>query len=198
MPRPRQSNGSPKRRRCKADTASPAYDGSVPYLTDPDDLASLLTDEPRFRSDQLRRWLYETPVLDASEMTNLPGQVWERLGATLWPFAVEIEQSADGGTTRKWLFRTPEGNSIEAVLMGYPKRTTLCISSQAGCAMACTFCATGQFGFERHLEAGEIFAQVAYAAASLRQRPMPNAPQRVTNVVFMGMGEPLANYARVR
>jgi len=170
----------------------------VPYLTDPDDLASLLTDEPRFRADQLRRWLYETPVIDTSEMTNLPGELRERLGPVLWPFTVEIEQSADGGTTRKWLFRTPQGNSIEAVLMGYPKRTTLCISSQAGCAMACTFCATGQFGFERHLEAGEIFAQVAYATASLRQRPMPNSPQRVTNVVFMGMGEPLANYPRVR
>ena len=110
-------------------------------------------------------------------MTNLPGEVRERLGPVLWPFTVEIEQSADGGTTRKWLFRTPQGNSIEAVLMGYPKRTTLCISSQAGCAMACTFCATGQFGFERHLEAGEIFAQVAYATASLRQRPMPNSPR---------------------
>ena len=170
----------------------------MPYLTDPDDLASLLVDEPRFRADQLRRWLYETPVLDTSEMTNLPSEVRERLGPALWPFTVEIEQSADGGTTRKWLFRTPHGNSIEAVLMGYPKRTTLCISSQAGCAMACTFCATGQFGFERHLEAGEIFAQVAYATASLRQRPMPNSPGRITNVVFMGMGEPLANYPRVR
>ena len=170
----------------------------MPYLTDPDDLASLLVDEPRFRADQLRRWLYETPVLDASEMTNLPSEVRERLGPHLWPFSVEIEQSADAGMTRKWLFRTPQGNSIEAVLMGYPKRTTLCISSQAGCAMACTFCATGQFGFERHLEAGEIFAQVAYAAASLRHHPMPSAPGRVTNVVFMGMGEPLANYSRVR
>jgi len=82
--------------------------------------------------------------------------------------------------------------------MGYDRRTTLCISSQAGCAMGCTFCATGQFGFERHLEAGEIVAQVAYATASLRADPMEGSPQRVTNVVFMGMGEPLSNYRRVR
>jgi len=82
--------------------------------------------------------------------------------------------------------------------MGYPKRATLCISSQAGCALACTFCATGQFGFERHLDAGEIVAQVAYAQAFLRQIGMPGVPRRLTNIVFMGMGEPLANYDRVR
>jgi 23S rRNA (adenine2503-C2)-methyltransferase len=82
--------------------------------------------------------------------------------------------------------------------MGYPTRATLCISSQAGCALACTFCATGQFGFERHLDAGEIVAQVAYARAFLRQIGMPGVPDRVTNVVFMGMGEPLANFDRVR
>jgi 23S rRNA (adenine2503-C2)-methyltransferase len=82
--------------------------------------------------------------------------------------------------------------------MGYPKRATLCISSQAGCALACTFCATGQFGFERHLEPGEIVAQVAYAQAFLRQVGMPGVPDHLTNIVFMGMGEPLANYNRVR
>jgi 23S rRNA (adenine2503-C2)-methyltransferase len=131
-------------------------------------------------------------------MVNLPLEVRKRLDADLWPFSVEVEQRADGGRTRKWLFRTPDGNSVEAVLMGYPRRTTVCISSQAGCAMACTFCATGQFGFERHLEAGEIVAQVAYAAAALRAEPMPGCPNRVTNVVFMGMGEPLANFERVQ
>jgi 23S rRNA (adenine2503-C2)-methyltransferase len=82
--------------------------------------------------------------------------------------------------------------------MGYPRRATLCISSQAGCALGCTFCATGQFGFERHLDAGEIVAQVAYAQAFLRQIGMPASPDHLTNVVFMGMGEPLANYDRVR
>jgi 23S rRNA (adenine2503-C2)-methyltransferase len=82
--------------------------------------------------------------------------------------------------------------------MGYPRRATLCISSQAGCALGCTFCATGQFGFERNLEAGEIVAQVAFAQAFLRQIGMPGVPDHLTNIVFMGMGEPLANYPRVR
>jgi 23S rRNA (adenine2503-C2)-methyltransferase len=131
-------------------------------------------------------------------MTNLPAALRESIAATLWPFEVEIEQSADAGTTRKWLFRADDGAAIEAVLMGYPKRATLCISSQAGCALACTFCATGQFGFERHLEPGEIVAQVAFAQAFLRQVGMPGVPDHLTNIVFMGMGEPLANYDRVR
>ena len=167
------------------------------YLTDPDALGELIPDQPGYRAGQLRRWLYRTPVLETAAMTNLPEPLRERFADGLYPFTVEITQSADRGTTRKWLFRAPDGASIEAVLMGYPRRTTLCISSQAGCAMGCTFCATGQFGFERHLEAGEIVAQIAYAAAFLRTRGMPGVPRRVTNVVFMGMGEPLANFARV-
>ncbi len=168
------------------------------YLTAPEALGDLLAGEPRYRADQLREWLYRRPVLATADMTNLPGRLRDVLAPALWPFGVEVEQSADRGSTRKWLFRAPDGASIEAVLMGYRGRTTLCISSQAGCAMACTFCATGQFGFERHLEAGEIFAQVAYANASLRDSPMAGSPERVTNIVFMGMGEPLANYRRVR
>ncbi len=169
-----------------------------PYLPSPEDLGTLLTDEPAYRSDQLREWLYEHPVLHAADMTNLPTTLRESLSGSLWPFDAEAEQSSDRGTTRKWLFRAPDGAAIEAVLMGYPRRATLCISSQAGCALACTFCATGQFGFERHLEAGEIVAQVAYAKAFLHQIGMPGVPDRLTNVVFMGMGEPLANYSRVR
>jgi 23S rRNA (adenine2503-C2)-methyltransferase len=169
----------------------------VPYLHQPEDLGDLLEDEPSYRVDQLRDWLYKTPVLSSQDMTNLPAGVRSRV-ERLWPFDVETEQAADGGTTRKWLFRAPDGAAIEAVLMGYPRRTTLCISSQAGCALGCTFCATGQFGFERHLDAGEIVAQVAYAQAFLRQIGMPGTPDHLTNVVFMGMGEPLANYDRVR
>lgn len=168
----------------------------MPYLTAPEDLGDLLAGQPAYRADQLLEWLYKTPVLDPQDMTNLPKELRENLD--LWPFEVEIEQSADGGTTRKWLFRAPDGAAIEAVLMGYPTRATLCISSQAGCALACTFCATGQFGFERHLEPGEIVAQVAYAQAFLRQIGMPGVPDHLTNIVFMGMGEPLANYERVR
>ena len=171
---------------------------SSPYLTAPENLASLLPGEPSFRADQLREWLYRSPVLTAAEMTNLPASTREGIGDDLWPFKVEVAQSADDGRTRKWLFRTPDGAAIEAVLMGYRRRTTICISSQVGCAMGCTFCATGQFGFERHLEAGEIVAQVAYANAFLRRFPLPGSPDHVTNVVYMGMGEPLANYERVR
>ncbi len=169
---------------------------AVLYLTDPEDLASVWPDEPTYRADQLRSWLYETPVLTADEMTNIPGELRE--GLELWPFEIETEQVADSGRTVKWLMRAPDGASIEAVLMGYARRTTLCISSQAGCAMACTFCATGQFGFERHLVAGEIVAQVAYASAYLRSHGLGTSPPRVTNLVFMGMGEPLANYSHVR
>jgi len=170
----------------------------VPYLTHPDDLAALLPGEPAFRARQLRDWIYRKPVLDADQMTNLPLATRKRLALSLWPFSVETEQVADGGRTVKWLFRAPDGASIETVLMGYPRRTTLCISSQAGCAMGCTFCATGQFGFERHLDAGEIVAQVAYAGAVLRADPIAGIPDHLTNVVFMGMGEPLANYANLR
>lgn len=171
----------------------------VPYLTDPDRLAEVLPDDaPAYRASQLRAWLYEHPVLTAAAMTNLPLEVREELEGRLWPFEVEAELTADRGTTKKWLFRTPDGVAIESVLMGYPRRATLCISSQAGCALGCTFCATGQFGFERHLEPGEIYAQIAYASAFIGQYGLPGSPKRLTNVVFMGMGEPLANYRRVR
>jgi 23S rRNA (adenine2503-C2)-methyltransferase len=146
---------------------------------------------------QLRDWLYRTPVLEPSAMTNLPGPLRSRL-APLWPFSVEEEQPGDGGRTVKWLMRARDGASYESVLMAYPDRTTLCLSSQAGCALGCTFCATGQFGFERHLAAGEMVAQAAYASARLRHTPIEGSPERLGNVVFMGMGEPLANYDNTR
>ena len=168
------------------------------YLTEPEALGALLPDQPEYRARQLREWLYQSPVLDTEAMTNLPKSLRNSMANQLWPFTVTLEQTADAGTTRKWLFKGEGGASIESVLMGYPRRNTLCISSQAGCAMGCTFCATGQFGFERHLEAGEIVAQIAFARASLRANPMPGCPDRLSNVVFMGMGEPLANYRRVR
>jgi 23S rRNA (adenine2503-C2)-methyltransferase len=168
------------------------------YQLDPDSLDEIVPGQPAYRSAQLLEWLYRHPVLDPEQMTNLPAAVRANLAGRVWPFQVEIEQSADDGRTRKWLFRAADGASVEAVLMGYRKRTTLCISSQAGCAMGCTFCATGQFGFERHLDAGEIVAQVAYANAALQTQPIAGSPNRVTNVVFMGMGEPLANYDNVR
>ena len=170
---------------------------SSPYLVAPEKLASLFPAEPAFRARQLAEWLYRHPVMTVGEMTNLSLRQRAEL-EPLWPFVVEVEQEGDSGVTRKWLLRAPDGASIEAVAMGYATRTTLCISSQAGCAMACTFCATGQFGFERHLAAGEIAAQVAFAEASLKAKPLPGSPQHVSNIVFMGMGEPLANYDNVR
>ncbi len=98
-------------------------------------------------------------------------------------------QEADGGTTVKWLFGLDGGAAVETVLMHYPGRTTVCVSSQAGCAMACGFCATGQAGFTRHLTTGEIVEQVVRAAGEAKR-----SDRRLSNVVFMGMGEPLANY----
>ncbi len=170
----------------------------MPYLTPPSELAGLFPDEEPYRAKQLYQWLYRKPALDPSSMTDLPPSMREALGEHLWPFNVEVEQTADGGSTIKWLFRAPDGAAIEAVLMGYSERTTLCISSQVGCALACSFCATGQFGFERHLQAGEIVAQVAYARAYLRDVGLAVGPNHLTNIVFMGMGEPLANFDRVR
>lgn len=171
----------------------------MPYLTDPDNLASLFdAGAASYRTDQLRSWLYSTPVLTTAEMVNLPQEWRDEHSEALWPFAVEADLTADEGTTKKWLFRTPDGSAIESVLMGYRNRVTLCISSQAGCALGCTFCATGQFGFERHLEPGEIYAQIAYASAYLREFGLPGSPDRLSNIVYMGMGEPLANYRRVR
>ena len=126
------------------------------YVTDPDDLGTLFPDEPSYRTDQLTEWLYTHPVLSADDMTNLPKPMRDQIAKRHWPFKLDVEQSADDGLTKKWLFRCGDGSPIETVLMGYPTRTTLCISSQVGCAMGCTFCATGQFGFERHLNAGEI------------------------------------------
>ena len=170
-----------------------------PYLIHPEDLHEVVgADQPAYRSRQLREWLYRNPVLHSREMTNLPKALRAELENRLWPFAAAVPQVADRGATYKWLFEMPDGAAMEAVAMGYGRRTTLCVSSQAGCALACTFCATGQFGFQRHLKAGEIAAQVAYANAYLRRRPLRDSPSRVTNVVFMGMGEPLANYPRLR
>ena len=128
-------------------------------------------------------------------MTDLPaavrGQVAEALFPTLLTAAREI--TCDAGQTRKTLWRAVDGTTFESVLMRYPQRNTVCISSQAGCGMACPFCATGQGGLTRNLSTAEIVEQVRAAAAALRD----DWGDRLSNVVFMGMGEPLANYARV-
>jgi 23S rRNA (adenine2503-C2)-methyltransferase len=158
------------------------------------ELQTILTGwgEPSFRVQQIEQWLYQHYICDPAEMENLPKSLRRRLAEEFAPNPLELSvalESADG-FTRKSLFALPDGREVEAVLMRYPKRHTLCISTQVGCAMDCPFCATGQMGFRRNLTAGEIVAQVLYYARDLSQDE-----RRVTNIVFMGMGEPLANYA---
>jgi len=143
--------------------------------------------EPAYRAGQVWDGLYaqRTPLED---VTNLPRKLRSRVADAL-PLALEpvYEATAADGLTTKWLWQVArDGIQIETVLMRSAQRATVCVSSQAGCAMACTFCATGQAGLDRHLDAGEIVEQVV--------RAQHGSPQRVSNVVFMGMGEPLANY----
>jgi 23S rRNA (adenine2503-C2)-methyltransferase len=162
----------------------------VPTRYDPtsDELAELLDGEPAYRLRQVWEGLYAHGV-DLADITNLPRRLREHL-AELLPLALNpvVESVTDDGSTVKWLWELHDGARVETVLMHYRDRTTVCVSTQAGCAMACSFCATGQAGFERHLSVGEIVEQVVRARGVA-------APRRVSNVVFMGMGEPLANYS---
>jgi 23S rRNA (adenine2503-C2)-methyltransferase len=148
--------------------------------------------EPRYRADQIWSWLYQRYAAGPEEMTNLPQALRARLAeeSVVDPLRPLVTMDSSDGETRKTLFGLPDGPQVEAVLMGYQKRRTLCISTQAGCAMGCPFCATGQGGFARNLSPGEIVAQVLFYARLLAAQD-----ERVTNIVFMGMGEPLANYA---
>ena len=131
-------------------------------------------------------------------MTDVPAAARGALSEALLPGLLTPvrHQTADGGRTRKTLWRLHDGALVESVLMRYPDRATVCISSQAGCGMACPFCATGQGGLQRNLSTGEIVDQVRQAAAAARDGAL-GEPMRLSNVVFMGMGEPLANYKRV-
>jgi 23S rRNA (adenine2503-C2)-methyltransferase len=194
-------------------------------------------DQPRFRADQVWEWLYKKLADDPTAMTNLPKALRERLAAEtrVDPLERVYEQRSSDGQTVKWLFRLHDGLTIETVLMLYDdvsgsnrERRTVCISTQAGCAMGCVFCATGQAGLARNLTAGEIVAQVLAAARwlakpssrgdafrpnSVVQQPISlqtnnrggvestgeciaPTPDRLTNIVVMGMGEPMANYDR--
>jgi len=161
------------------------------YLGSRHELEELLTgwDEPRYRAEQVWDALYRRRV-PLEEATALPKALRARL-AEAWPLSLDVSvaQTSSDGLTAKWLWTADGGAQVETVLMRSPNRATVCVSSQAGCAMACTFCATGQAGFERHLDAGEIVEQVVRAQHS--------TDQRVSNVVYMGMGEPLANYDAV-
>lgn len=152
--------------------------------------------QPAYRAKQIWQAVYGDLADSADALTTIPKPLRERLGAEfsfnrLAPIA---EAKSSDHQTRKLLFQLPEGEGrrparIEVVLMGYEKRRTLCISTQAGCAMGCVFCATGQMGFLRHLSAGEIVEQVLWFARELKQHD-----DRLTNIVVMGMGEPFHNY----
>lgn len=163
------------------------------YDLQADELAALLTQWglPAFRARQVWDWLYHHYAADFESMTNLPGPLREQLTAeaTLSIGEIALSQQSADGQTRKVLFRLPDGQFIETVLMRYERRRTLCISTQAGCAMGCVFCATGQMGFMRNLTVAEIVGQVIYFA-----RELAAEGEHVTNIVMMGMGEPLHNY----
>jgi 23S rRNA (adenine2503-C2)-methyltransferase len=173
-----------------------------PYALTRDGLEALVAElgQPAYRAGQVRAWLVRG-VDDPAQMTDLPKPLRSELGARFAPTRPELvaHTVADDGHTHKLLLRYPDGEAIETVLMLYPQRATVCISTQAGCAMGCPFCATGQAGFRRQLTAGEVVRQVVVADAALRSggiggEELPDgAPDHVTNVVFMGMGEPLAN-----
>lgn len=147
--------------------------------------------QPKFRAQQLYEWLFNQRVKSFDEMTNLPKTIREKLAekTTLGILEVVTEQQSHDGTVKR-LYRLPDGQFIEAVLMVYDdNRRTACISTQAGCAMGCVFCATGQMGFARHLTASEIFEQAMHFAQDLQADG-----ERLSNVVLMGMGEPFHNY----
>jgi 23S rRNA (adenine2503-C2)-methyltransferase len=165
--------------------------------------------EPAYRAKQIWQGLYHHLYSDPGQFTSLPKSLREKLAENFVfsPFKVRTYLDSSDGFTRKTLFELPDGNLIEAVLMRYgdpadnpqivasptgrgaKNRRTLCISTQAGCAMGCVFCATGQMGYKRHLTSGEIVAQVMYYAQMLK-----NVNESVTNIVLMGMGEPFHNY----
>ena len=160
---------------------------------------------PAFRADQLSRHYFDRLESEPAAMTDLPSTARSRLGDALLPaLLTEVRRrETDGGSTRKTLWRLHDGTPVETVLMRYParrdqaERTTVCVSSQAGCGMGCPFCATGQGGLTRNLSSAEIVEQVRSAARTMARGELPGGPGRVSNVVFMGMGEPLANYPRV-
>ncbi len=202
----------------------------------PDKLTALLAEwgEPAYRARQLLHWVYKELAADFSQMTNLPSALRQKLNERLRIGSAELvaQRVSSDGWTRKALLKMRDGSTVEAVLMLYYDRATVCISSQVGCALGCNFCATGQMGFIRNLTAGEIVEQVVWFNRWLREHPHRPTPERrrgasyegrrqkaegsdagasetdwhttstqsvaeikaITNVVFMGMGEPLVNY----
>jgi 23S rRNA (adenine2503-C2)-methyltransferase len=154
---------------------------------------------PAFRADQVSRHYFARLSDDASAWTDIPAALRDDLAEALTPPLMTSvrELTTDSGTTRKQLWRLFDGVLVESVLMRYPDRVTMCVSSQAGCGMNCPFCATGQAGLTRNLSTAEIVEQVVAGARELARGDVPGGTGRVSNVVFMGMGEPLANYKSV-
>jgi len=156
---------------------------------------------PKFRAKQISTHYFTHYTSNPDHMTDLPAETRaEIVAATLPPLLTEVRRlKTDNGDTIKFLWRLFDGALVESVLMRYPNRITLCVSSQAGCGMNCPFCATGQAGLTRNMSAAEIVDQVVQANRAIADGELPGVAgdRRVTNIVFMGMGEPLANYARV-
>src|SRR5256885_8118956 len=153
--------------------------------------------EKRFRATQLFRWIHHRGASDFAHMADLARSLRDKLAGTaeVRPLEVISEQASSDGTI-KWLFDVGGGNAVETVFIPEDDRGTLCISSQAGCAVGCRFCSTGHQGFSRNLSTGEIIAQLWFAEHHLRQRlKLADGERAITNVVMMGMGEPLQNYA---
>ncbi|MEH0165137.1 23S rRNA (adenine(2503)-C(2))-methyltransferase RlmN [Roseateles microcysteis] len=152
-------------------------------------------DEKRFRATQLFRWIHQKGASDFAQMTDLAKSLRDKLATRAHIAALPViseHLSSDG--TVKWLFDVGAGNAVEAVFIPEDDRGTLCISSQAGCAVGCRFCSTGHQGFSRNLDTGEITAQLWFAEHSLRKR-LGTEERVISNVVMMGMGEPLQNYS---
>jgi len=163
-----------------------------------DALVARLGEKP-YRARQIFRWLHQKGAASLDEMTDLPAALRARLGAESRLEALsraEERRSTDG--TIKWTWRTADGKLVESVYMPEPGRKTLCLSTQAGCAVACTFCMTGTMGLSRNLTSGEILDQVASANRRLLELGEGSGPRPLTNLVFMGMGEPLHNYDNVK
>ncbi|AQP44168.1 23S rRNA (adenine(2503)-C(2))-methyltransferase RlmN [Tessaracoccus flavus] len=154
---------------------------------------------PRYRADQISRHVFDRLEDDATHFTDLPAAIREDLAEQIFPSLLErvTTRTADKGATVKTLWKLHDGSLLESVLMRYPNRSTLCISSQAGCGMACPFCATGQGGLKRNLSQAEITIQALAANQMLTRGEVPGTTGRLNNIVFMGMGEPLANYRAV-
>jgi 23S rRNA (adenine2503-C2)-methyltransferase len=154
---------------------------------------------PGFRASQIANHYFTHFASNPDSWTDIPAGERTKIADLLTPKLIELVRSVtcDNGMTRKDLWRLHDGVLVESVLMRYPDRTTVCISSQAGCGMNCPFCATGQAGLTRNLTAGEITAQIVAAARACALGELPGGPTRLSNIVFMGMGEPMANYNAV-